>query len=82
MAAMTEEEALARWCPNTFATPAAYTPEGNPVREGGPHLCVGSNCMAWRWKRGDEVSWPTAVTSVAPAPPRRGYCGLAGPVTP
>jgi len=30
-----------------------------------PLCCIGSECMAWRWKPGQ-------------VPPREGYCGLAG----
>ena len=30
----------------------------------GPHRCVGSECMAWRWDRIDVI----------------GHCGLSGPV--
>lgn len=39
---LTEEEAKNKWCHRTF-------PSVETNRDGGPHACEASNCMAWRW---------------------------------
>lgn len=66
---MTEGEAKTKTCPFTFATPAVYSPNGDGIRQYGPWNCIGSACMAWRWKYG--FSEPNKEND-------KGYCGLAG----
>lgn len=46
---MTEEEAKAKVCPQTFANVDQYDVHGRHIQSGGPWRCVGSECMAWRW---------------------------------
>jgi hypothetical protein len=62
MTILTEEEAKKRWCPfSRVATTNANSPSWNRLsgrqKENGPltmqtpeaTLCIGSQCMAWRW---------------------------------
>jgi hypothetical protein len=62
---MTEEEAAQRWCP--FARVPATAVNRVPGGQAHPAArCLGSGCMAWRWRdtgrgEGDD-----------------GVCGLAG----
>lgn len=78
MTALTEDDAKTRWCPAARVAPVGEQNLWNRSKldtglPGGTdadrHLrmsrCIGSACMAWRWKRAD-------------APPETGYCGLAG----
>lgn len=70
----TEEEAAKRWCP--FSRYRSINGEGinrwasatdvqmNPL----PARCIGSQCMAWRWKL--DEGQPTHQT--------QGRCGLVG----
>lgn len=67
---MTEDEAKGRWCPFTRAAGAANVdgqewhsnrPTFAESYHGGFDLCLGSNCMAWRWssaKTFDDGSTP------------------------
>lgn len=82
MSAMTEEEARKRWCPFARSTsePGNRAPYGTPrdlpvdpeyeMAMAAEFPCIASRCMAWRWD--------TAQTYTT----ARGFCGLAGPVTP
>ena len=54
--AMTEAEAKTKTCPQSFGVAAEYDGNGNGIRQGGPFSCVGSDCMAWRWKVRDVSS--------------------------
>jgi hypothetical protein len=61
---MTEAEAATKWCPMVRLLPGT-PPESN--LPSGVTTCIGSECMAWRWKSGSQDD---------------GYCGLclgAGP---
>lgn len=70
---MTEADAKTRWC---FLATAPLETSGvgigiaiNRNPDGTPHpatLCLGSGCMAWRWK------------DVAEGYPPEGFCGDAG----
>lgn len=71
---MTEDEASEKWCPFV----RVGMPVGGSMNRDvqGYHEavsnkkhfnCIGSDCMAWRWKEDTTRS----VT-------RKGYCGLAG----
>ncbi len=78
---LTEEEARTKWCPhgrgvdNDFAAGIVVTNLGC--------LCLGSDCMQWRWlgRRitfydGDNGSGTTQTPENDIG--KRGYCGLAG----
>jgi len=79
---MTEEEAKTKWCPfakvvmlpeGTAAVPMGRKvtrDQDNAVRTIGDH-CIGSACMAWRWK---DPTTPHLDDRDALG----GYCGLAG----
>jgi hypothetical protein len=67
---MTEEEAKTKWCPFarlTFSTEgfAAGNRFDDCAWAEKRALCIGSDCMAWRW-------------SVKDYPGEGGFCGLAG----
>ncbi len=90
---LTEEDAKTKWCPfsrtmvwrNSLGGSSA-TAVNRWADEDGPALptaciCLGSGCMAWRWKRefvfkadGVQVHLVDEVVE----PPIHGYCGLAG----
>lgn len=102
---MTEEEALKRWCPFSSTTERFGNGATSQARNrvfiegGGPIMrplagatCMGSLCMAWRWKPVANPDWrdDTSMITVSPRrnpyaePPASipsttdGYCGLAG----
>lgn len=68
----TEEEAKTKWCPAIrFSGAGTATDQDWLTNRAGSYgetafTCIGSDCMAWRWK---TYSDPT--TGI-------GYCGLAG----
>lgn len=76
---MTEEEAKTKWCPfvrhaedtNQETSVPAFNRLAEPLRYN--LNCVGSDCMAWRWKpfAGYEVHDDYD----------QGFCGLAGKTT-
>jgi len=81
---LTEEEAKTKWCP--FARVAGRTTSDNAAQgcnrnyTGGPDsggLCIGSACMAWRWKARFGTD-PVNPENCAQLEPMYGYCGLAG----
>ena len=88
---MTEEEAKTKWCPFVRATRAmdAISPAHNRVcfAEAGQMMvntnpdfshCIGSACMAWRWKFITlEVDVPAGYTESIISD-TEGHCGLAG----
>lgn len=79
---MTEEDAKTRWC---FLATAPMETSGvgigiavNRNSDGSAHpatLCLGSGCMAWRWKDATEGFCGDAGTKgvemTNPAPPRQ-----------
>jgi hypothetical protein len=77
---MTEDEARKMWCPfvrvadSLDATPPAANCTAGPDADRTPDWasCVGSLCMAWRWKKFDSARFMSADGEYV------GYCGLAG----
>ena len=77
---MTEDEAKTKWCPHAVAShtdPRAMAHHERPQlglpTETFRHACIGSACMAWRWKRHPESAAVKMGHGDA-----TGYCGLAG----
>lgn len=78
----TENEAKNKWCP--FARVGVYHggactavnrhPEPS-VRE--DTKCIGSGCMAWRWKNGVTPEQAAKWEKPLKAEELKGYCGLA-----
>lgn len=62
---MTEDEAKTKWCPPA-GSGAEYPRKIRKYDDvGGPagtfaYNCIGSDCMAWRWKR-DPVGWMVSI---------------------
>jgi hypothetical protein len=70
-AGMTEDEAKTKTCHMTIAA-TVIAGEANFY----PAVCIGSDCMAWRWEQRfipREQNAPEITYSK-----RDGYCGLAG----
>ena len=71
---VTEEEAKTKRCQESFGdgavspaglTTVAMAHYGSAYAQiTSPSMCIGTNCMAWRWADGKET---------------KGYCGKAGP---
>ncbi len=89
----TEKEATKLWCPKYQTAGAGTTWRDNRMSkaEGQIGCCIGSACMAWRWRhptafRGEEyltknhpLTTPNDwVSSDVVCDIPRGYCGLAG----
>lgn len=89
---MTEDEAKTKWC---FHFTASHTDpramqSAYGVEHGLPgpfvHHCIGSACMAWRWRLDEyEAARDAFVDSLnigginsREEPRLRGHCGLAG----
>jgi hypothetical protein len=85
---LTEEEAKTKWCPfvrlEGNESPHGrdwMTNRGEYAQPTSPRdalsTCIGSACMAWRWKKrfGPDPDKPENITEL---PPTEGYCGLAG----
>lgn len=91
---LTEEQAKKKWCPLVRALTDGKA-SGNcttDVRFAKQSLCIGSNCMFWRW--GDNEPRPEDLYDVHQmyrfrdvphddfikhvVETRRGYCGAAG----
>jgi hypothetical protein len=73
---MTEEQARKKWCPMTRflyaegdSSRGVYAVAVNTDRP--ESLCVGSECMMWRWDEKEEEAHGLDGTEC-------GYCGLAG----
>lgn len=80
---MTEGEAKTKWCP-FVRYPCGYKAINRPTSaigdDGNRGSCIGSECMAWRWK-----VTPQQVTEAWRDEPEHtritssdGFCGLAG----
>lgn len=62
---MTEDEAKKKFCPLTLGrTPVPYGNQGAILHSGEGDLCLGSQCMAFRYKNTKDS----------------GFCGMAEPV--
>ena len=60
---MTEDEAKTKWCPQ--------------AHDGSNQKCIGSKCMAWRWRYNNRdliKDRPEEFKGLKDV----GYCGLAG----
>ena len=70
---LTEKEAASKRCQESYGPPL-YDPSVHPHGTVGtihsPSHCIGSSCMAWRW-RDDPCRLSEDV------PPPRGFCGKA-----
>lgn len=87
---MTEAEAKAKWCPFARTKTAAFSAkDGDAVAscnrdfDGEPvdmlHTCIGSACMAWRWRTEPQQGRRLNPDKESPLDrPGDGYCGLAG----
>lgn len=67
---MTEAEAKTKWCPMVRVFDGWRT-NREEVYVNGTH-CIGSDCMMWRWRVGDNS---TPIPKHFPE--AGGYCGLA-----
>lgn len=63
---MKESEAKAKWCPYQGIGVKADSKAGERSR------CIGSECMAWRWKK-EPIPMTAEFTEAGD-----GFCGLAG----
>jgi len=77
---VTEEQAAAMAC-------CGQTTFINLMRNDGkedtltPLCCMGSTCMAWRWKNNSRfvtTEGPDGAVRTVMGDPKTGYCGLAG----
>jgi hypothetical protein len=70
---LTEEEAKTKRCQESF---------GFPTQPAFPSHCIGSACMAWRWKwfvtGGQPDGSVTHHHTLASNGDKLGYCGKAG----
>lgn len=74
---MTEGEAKEKWCP--FDHWSATQNEGGEAPR-----CIGSQCMAWRWKlvpcrQGEIIAYDPKIESLVQVKARAngdGYCGI------
>ncbi len=63
----TEGDARGKICPQSFGSPAAYRlSDGELIREPGPHSCLASGCMAWRWAEPAEEAFEAIVEGWKP----------------
>ena len=65
---MTEEEAKDKWCPQSQLD-TQITVSGNRLQQVNMGNCIGSACMAWRWRLPPFANEPKGGD---------GFCGLAG----
>jgi hypothetical protein len=77
---MTESEAKIKWCPYGYIDDGGRTPHNRDHDDQPVTHCIGSVCMAWRWKSHSTYTDPVSgITSVKmDRVPTYGYCGLAG----
>jgi hypothetical protein len=89
MSMLSEDEAKQYWCPFTrvavdgreYMEGVASANRDTGIETQKHTLCIGSQCMAWRW-----AGWLNRISQMvaqAPAPEDRvgerlGFCGLAG----
>jgi hypothetical protein len=75
---MTEEQAKTKWCPfsRNFYNQGPYnrTPWGIDKAS----MCIGSECMAWRWVKDPVTNLFTYGKELPDYEGEHGYCGLAG----
>ena len=92
---LTEEEAKKKWCPHVVASHTdprrGFHPGQGPEEyRHGLHLCIASECMAWRWAHIRHFPEPANTGDLYPDNQgylarkdgndmkRLGYCGKAG----
>ena len=78
---LTEDEAKTKRCQESFGdtnvspTGHAYSAHiaygGSALVQTSPSYCIGSACMAWRWKRGEYDQGGQEIAT-------HGFCGKAG----
>lgn len=85
-----EKKARTKWCPfvrvggpvgnKGQGTSANRSPGQHPASDS-DFLCLGSGCMAWRWKS-ELTRYVRTPSGMTPTLTKRvrGYCGLAGGV--
>ena len=69
---MTEQEAKTKWCPQVETGAYRPNPDGANIRLS---FCIGSACMAWRWKPKPLVESDRFGPQIDS---EYGFCGLAG----
>ena len=73
---MTQAEAKIKWCPFAVSR-SVVLPSGGSVAAALDNavtpLCLGSDCMAWRWQTENTFDGRGIRVSATD-----GYCGLAG----
>lgn len=85
---VTEEEAKIMRCQESFGPPSAelqmYYPVGAAAQMSPSH-CIGSACMAWRWRRENlyvvdplDATHFTEHRDAGDLSTTHGYCGKAG----
>jgi len=76
---MTEDEAKTKWCPMVrvhYLNPIDILKNARAEAES---RCIGSACMAWRWKLAPNASKKfLSMHGYTSDAPENGYCGLAG----
>lgn len=81
---MTEDEAKTKWCPFVRVTASETEWHTNRPSYADIHQtpfddCIGSACMAWRWRPGKpEVKDGAFTGRMEPHSDGAGFCGLAG----
>ena len=71
-----EAKAGEKQCPLSFAVQEIRGPDGGGIRQGGPWVCIGAACMAWRYGS-THINNPSGEDMLR-SDDTHGFCGLAG----